>query len=65
MRRRQHPLVRLDSEGGERFAGFLAEAVRQKLVRRLGDPDPDRAARLAREMDSMSMALPQVSVLRF
>ncbi|HEX7631152.1 MAG TPA: hypothetical protein VF388_03390 [Lacunisphaera sp.] len=43
----------------------LPEAVRQKLVRRLGDPDPDRAARLAREMDSMSMALPQVSVLRF
>lgn len=43
----------------------LPEAVRQKLARRLGDPDSDRSSRLAREIDSFGTPMPQVVALRF
>lgn len=40
--------------------------VKERLARRLGDADSDRATtRLAREMDSFSSPLPQVVALRF
>lgn len=43
----------------------LPDAVRQKLVRRLGDSDSDRGTRLAREIDSFSTPMPQIVALRF
>jgi len=43
----------------------LPEAVRQKLARRLGDPDSDRSSRMARDIDAFSTPLPQVVALRF
>jgi hypothetical protein len=43
----------------------LPDVVRQKLARRLGDTDPDRGARLAREIDAFSSPMPQIVALRF
>jgi hypothetical protein len=43
----------------------LPEIVRQKLARRLGDTDPDRTTRLAREIDTFSTPMPQIVALRF
>jgi hypothetical protein len=43
----------------------LPEVVRQKLARRLGDTDPDRSTRLAREIDTFSTPMPQIVALRF
>lgn len=39
--------------------------VRERLARRLGDTEPDRVSRLAREIDTFSTPMPQIVALRF